>query len=87
MAGCGCQQRARWLSATFSRLAARFDTQPALALAQLLTGVGLIAAAGYCYGASRSRSYATRARSALPHAHAATPANRRSAAFAAFMRC
>lgn len=64
MSGCGCQRRARWLSAALGRLAGRFDTQPTFALAQLLTILGLTAAAGYCYGASRSRSYATRARSA-----------------------
>ena len=62
MAGCGCQQRARWLQVKFSRLAARFETRPTLALAQLLAAAGLIAAAGYCYG--RSRSYAARAASA-----------------------
>lgn len=64
MTGCGCEQRARWLSVRLARLALRFQTQPTLALAQLVTILGLVAAAGYCYGASRSRSYATRARSA-----------------------
>lgn len=62
MAGCGCQQRARWLSVTLTRLAVRFQTQPTLALTQLLTVLGLTAAAGYCYG--RSRSYTARAASA-----------------------
>ena len=64
MNGCGCGRRARWLGVKLANLSVRFETQPTLALAQLLTVLGLVAAAGYCYGASRSRSYATRARSA-----------------------
>lgn len=59
---CGCEQRAHWLSVKLTKLAGRFETRPTLALMQLLTILGLAAAAGY--GASRSRSYAIRARSA-----------------------
>lgn len=64
MSGCGCDRRARWLSVKLGRLALRFETAPTLALGQLLTILGIAAVAGYCYGASRSRSYARRERSA-----------------------